>query len=531
MIIKNPYNFIAKHYRLINILILLPMVYLMLKFRDISGFFKAFVRDGYRTVETNFADTYVTTLTFAALAFMIAYNVFFYITFITKKKNGLFYAIGAIVYIVLLLLALLFHGTMMGITKVDATFANFVRDMGNLSVIPQYALILVTVVQILGFNIKTLRFEKKAALEVDEDEEEIEIQIGSDSTSAKRNLVHFSREIKYYILENKFVFSVLGVIAGIGILIGLFIHFRVNNKVYNFNQEVTADTFKIALKESYITNIDYRGSVIAKDKYFLVVKMGLVNTNYETTIDRSVFRIEFGDTTLFPTYDRSPRFIDVGKPYIGQTIGYKEEDDYVFVYELEPNQVKGSYKLVILNTLKEEDGKLKKTYKTIPVKPKNITKEKDLGAVDLGKEVKLKETTLGDSTFAIKKFEVVEYYVYNKKVCNEYDECVSHKENIVPRPGSVIMVIEDEIKYDEKSSYYKNSNKDFYGDFASLIITPQPIAGRNRPDYKTPMREITPSDLKGQLKLYEVSIDALNALKIDMLIKIRNISFKVHLKA
>ena len=529
MIIKNPYNFIAKHYRLINIIILIPMIYLMLKFRDISGFFKDFVRDGYRTVETNFADTYVTTLTFVALAFMVAYNTFFYITFVTKKKNGLFYAIGAIVYIILILLALLFHGTMMGITKVDATFANFVRDMGNLSVFPQYALILITVVKVLGFNIKTLRFEKKAALEIDEDEEEIEIQIGSDTNSAKRSLVHFIREIKYYVLENKFVFSVIGVVIAFGALIGLFIHIK-NNKTFTFNQEVTVDSFNIALKESYITNIDYRGNVIAKDTYFLVVKLGLYNTRGDTTIDNSVFRITFGDTTLYPTYDRSPRFVDIGKPYVGQVIKYQEQDDYVFVYELTPKQVKGTYKLTILNSLKSEDGELKKTYKNINVKPKNITKEHNLGDINIGKEVKLKDTTLGNTLFAIKSFEIKEYYVYNKEECDEY-ECKSHKENVVPSPGSVIMVIEDVIQYDEKSSYYKNTYQDFYGDFASLIITPAEIRGTERPAFKSSMKEITPKDLKGKVKLYEVSVDALNAKKIDMLVSIRNYSFTVHLKS
>ena len=527
MIIKNPYNFIAKHYRLINMFMLLPMVYLMLKFRDISGFFKDFVRDGYRTLETNFADTYVTTLTFVALAFMIVYNAFFYIVFVTKKKNGLFYAIGAIVYIVLLLLALLFHGTMMGITNLDATFANFVRDMGNLSVFPQYALIIVTVVKILGFNIKTLRFEKKAALEIDDDEEEIEIQIGADGTSAKRSAVHLIRELKYYILENKFVFSVIGVVIGFGALIGVFIHIK-NNKAYTYNQEVSVDTFKIALKDSYITNIDYRGNVIAKDTYFLVVKLGLVNTNYDTVIDKSVFRIKVGDTTLFPTYDRSPRFVDIGKPYLGQVIKYQEEDDYIFVYELTPKQVKGTYKLTILNSLKEEDGKLKKNYKTINVKPKNITKEKDLGTVEIGKEIKLKDTTLGETTYTLKSFDIEEYYTYNEEVCDEYG-CPAHKETIVPRPGTVLMVIEDEIKYDERSSYYKNTYKDFYGDFAKLVVTPQAIRGKERPDFASPMRDVTPKYLQGKVKIYEVSIDALNAKKIIMLLKIRNVTIKIHL--
>jgi len=338
-----------------------------------------FVRNGYSTIETNFADTYVTSLTFGVLVFMLIFNGFFYIMFVSKKKNGLFYAISAIVYIALIILALLFHGSMSGIKNIDATFANFVRDMANISVLPQYALIISTIVKASGFNIKTLRFEKRAALSVDEDDEEIEIKIGSDKNTTKRNVVHLIRELKYYILENKLVFSILGGAAGIAIIIGLYINFRVNNRVYTFNQEVSSDTFDIALKDSYITDVDYRGNVIAEGKYYLVIKLGLYNKFGDTTIDKSVFRIEFDKTSMFPTYDRSSRFVDIGKPYEGQMVKYQQQDDYVFVYELKPNEVKGTYKLKILNKSTVTNEGLKTSYKVINVKPKNITKEaKDL---------------------------------------------------------------------------------------------------------------------------------------------------------
>lgn len=528
MIIKNPYNFIAKHYRLITLLTLVPMVYLMLKYRDIAQFFREFIKNGYNTIETNFADTYVTTLTFGALALMVLYNAAMYITLVSKKKGGLFYAIGAITYIVEIVLALLFHGSMSGIKDLDATFVNFVRDMANISVLPQYALIVTTLVIGLGFNIKTLRFEKKSVLSINEDEEEIEIKIGSDGNSAKRNAVHLIRELKYYVLENKLVFSVIGVVVGIGLLISLFINFRVNNRVYTFNQEVSTNTFNIALKDSYITNVDYRGNVIAKDTYFLAIKIGLENNSLEdTTIDKSVFRITNGKNTYFPTYDRSSRFIDIGKPYEGQIIRYKESGDYVFVYQLNKNQVKSSYKLKILNTLKQENGELKSSYKTINVKPRNITKEINLGDVKVGKAIKLSDTTLGDTTFNIKSFSIEETYSYVEKKCDEYT-CTELKQNIVPSIGHVLMIIEDEIKYDEKSSYYKNSDKDFYGDFISLIIEPAKIADQERNTFISPMKNVTPKNVTG-VKVYEVSMDALNAKKIDMLLKIRNNKATLHL--
>ncbi len=39
MIIRNPYGFIAKHYKIINILLIIPIIYLTLKFGDVATFF------------------------------------------------------------------------------------------------------------------------------------------------------------------------------------------------------------------------------------------------------------------------------------------------------------------------------------------------------------------------------------------------------------------------------------------------------------------------------------------------------------
>ena len=529
MIIKNPYNIIAKHFRIINAFVLLPMVYLLYKFKDISGFFRDYVRSGYKTIETNFADTYVTTLMFVALVFMVAFYGILYGIFLAKKKKGTIFGIGAIIYMVMIALALLFHGTMSGITNIEATFANFVRDMANLSVFPQIFMILVALTNASGFNIKTLRFEKKSALAINEDDEEIEIKIGSEGNSAKKTIVHLIRELKYYILENKFVFSVLGGIVLIAIVITLYINIRVNNRVYTFNQEVSADTFNIALKDSFISDVDYKGNVIAKDVYFLVVKIGLVNKSYDTTIDKSVFRITFGDTTLFPTYDRSSRFIDIGKPYEGQIVKYNEENDYVFVYELKKNQIKSSYKMKILNTLKQQDGNLKATYKIINIRPRNITKTVDLGKSKLGKEIKLKDTTLGDTRLTIKNYQVTDIYTYETEKCDEYD-CKKYKQSISATPGKSLMIIEDDIKYDEKSSYYRNSYKDFYGDFVNLIVKPPKSAGgEDRQAYKTTMKNVTPKDLTDK-KIYEVTFEAINAEKLSMQIQIRNSFITVELK-
>ena len=115
----------------------------------------------------------------------------------------------------------------------------------------------------IGFNIKTMRIEHNLDLHVeDEDEEEIELKVNSDSYETKRRIVHILRELKYYILENKFVFACFGVLALILTGIAIYMQVEVYNKNYKLYQAFVLNDFNVSVKESYLTNVDYNGSII-----------------------------------------------------------------------------------------------------------------------------------------------------------------------------------------------------------------------------------------------------------------------------
>ena len=79
-----------------------------------------------------------------------------------------------------------------------------------------------------------MRFDGTLDLHVsEEDSEEIDVKINSDGYTVKRNIVHILRELKYYILENKFVFACFGVVVVLLIGIALYMNFEVYNKKYN----------------------------------------------------------------------------------------------------------------------------------------------------------------------------------------------------------------------------------------------------------------------------------------------------------
>lgn len=533
MVIRNPYGFIVKHFRLINFLLLIPMIYLLLNFGDISNFFKDYVANGYVTKETSITSNYIAPLTSISIIVMMFSNLFIYIILATKKKTSLYNLVCSVYYIVLLIGLMLFTASMNSIETytMDATFANFVRDTASMCVLPSYVLIIWGASKAIGFNFKTFRLDNHSDLKINEEEEEIELKIGSDENSFKRNFIHFIREMKYYILENKFVFTCIAVILTLIVGYTSYNYYKTYHQSFTINQSFNLENFTLSIKESYITNRDYRGLLLSEDKYYLAIKIGIHNQGSPTAIDKSNFRIYIGDDIIYPSYDKSSRFIDIGKTYKGEILNTNESDDYVFVYQLNEKQVKGTYEMRILSGLTQKNEDLLTKYKKISIKPQNILKKETLQDISIKKQADLSKTTLGDTTFTLKKLNVVTTYPYTYESCDAKNNCVKVNDVILPTGGNVLVIIEDKLSLDDTSSYYKNSDKDFYADFITLQYTyTLKIGGDTGPRTKTTnLKNVTPKFLKDQ-SVYEVPSTLLQAEKINMILKIRNKELKIKVK-
>ena len=77
MIIKNPYRIISKYYKYICLLMLVPILYLTLKYGDIAGFYRDYVAANYTTVETIITDKYITGLCLITILLLFLVNLYF----------------------------------------------------------------------------------------------------------------------------------------------------------------------------------------------------------------------------------------------------------------------------------------------------------------------------------------------------------------------------------------------------------------------------------------------------------------------
>ena len=530
MIIKKPYGFLIKYFKIIHFLLLVPTLFLLLNFSDVARFFSEYVAQDYRTFEQGVATSYITPITYIALVVLILINAIIFLLMKSKKKSTIVYLFGTLYYVVLLILAIVFSSILGGVgtSTFDPSLVDFVKDIAYFIPYPSYVLLVAYAMKAIGFNIKTMRIEHNLDLHVeDEDEEEIELKVNSDSYETKRRIVHILRELKYYILENKFVFACFGVLALILTGIAIYMQVEVYNKNYKLYQAFVLNDFNVSVKESYLTNVDYNGNIIKSGKYYVAVKIAIENiSGNDLKISNSSFKLYVNKKSIFPSYERSSRFIDIGKPYEGTLIDSGKAADYVFVYELDKDQLKTQYQIKILNDLTVEDGDLKTKYKIINIRPTNLIQNEKIGESKYGKEILLKDTFLGNTVLKINKVKFQDNYVYQAKSC-QGKECQNGKYTIIASAGTTLMIIEDELKWDQESAYYKNGKVNFYEDFTILNYKYKTYTHEG--EYTSKLKDVTPKLLK-DAKVYEVSNMLTTATKIDLKIKVRNKSYIVNLK-
>jgi hypothetical protein len=531
MIIKKPYGFLIKHFKIIHLLLLIPTFFLLLNFNDVAKFFADYVSQGYKTFEQGVATNYITAITYIALVVMILINATIMFLMKSKKKPSFIYLFAVLYYVLLIILAIVFGSILSGVgtSQFDHTLVDFVKDLAYFVPYPSYILIIAYVMKAIGFNIKTMRIEHNLDLHVEEeDEEEVELKINSDSYATKRRIVHILRELKYYVLENKLVFTCLSVLALIGIGVAIYLQIEVYNKNYRLYESFVLQDFNVSVKESYLTNVDYQGNKIESGKYYVALKVAIQNiSGRDLTISKSSFRLYVGDKYIFPSYERSRRFIDIGKPYEGTLIAPDQAADYVFVYELNKNQLKTQYQIKILNDLTVDSGNLKSKYKIINIRPTNIIQKEKLGESKIGKEIILKDTFLGNTVVNIKKIKFADNYVYQGQTCTGNNTCQSGNYTIIASPGKTLMIIEDEIKWDKETSYYKFKKANLYEDFGVLDYKYKSYLYDG--EYSSDLIDVTPKICK-DARVYEVSNMLTTATKIDLNIKIRNKTYTVNIK-
>ncbi len=481
MVLRKPYGFLIKHFKKIHLAILFLLCFLIYKTKGFLDFLNLYIDNGYTTNQTSFASTYFNLGIFLIFAITIASLVAICFLMLSKKKNSKYYIISIVFYSALLILFFFGYNLLVDLeyTTKEASVIRVYHDIFNIAYYPQFIFIIFTLLRGIGFDIKSFNFNKD--LEdldlLDEDNEEVEVNIDLSGYKAKRNTRRSLREFRYYVLENRFVFTCLAILAGIVAIVSLILNFQVYNKRYKLQEQFVLNNFNISYKDSILTNRDYQGNIITEGKYYLATVVHIKNlTSNATKFDTSALKLVIGNEVIYPVLDRGDRFADIGVPYKAENILGETEKDYVFVYELTEEQIKKEYQIKILSSVELGKKELIPRYKIIKLEPRVYDKVKTQDSNELNEVLNFQQTNLLDTTYQVKDYLISNKYEYSYDYCY-LGTCYPSKNILILDQreyyNQTLLVLKDELNLDPDAFYTtdRTTTHNFYIDFVKVKYT------------------------------------------------------------
>lgn len=532
MILKKPYAFLIKHFRMIHLGLAIPIIYLLIKTNHIVNFFKDYINANYFTSISNIAGTYINYFMYFAVLLILIISIFVYFLMRKKEKSTKFYFCVIIFYVILLIIIGITHSILSGmeIQAMEATTARAYRDLSYLFYLPQFFFAAFAIFRGVGFDLKKFNFELDIKeLEItDIDSEEFELTIGIEDYKIKRNIRRFIRELKYYVKENRFIFTILCSIFVIIIGTLIYLNIGVYNKTYKQNQALSHSNLNIRVTGSMITNRDYGGRIFKDNKYYLVLQLKIENKGKESkTFDYNNFFIALNSRRAYPTLDRASYFLDFGEAIRQDTeLAPGVTNTYVLAYELQENEISDKYNLRVLETISYKIGEIGPEYKKVTLKPYDAINIEQKKSMNLGKIVTFEESNVGYSSLQIKEFLIRDSYSYDYSYCYSTNNCRQLTENITKNSsGYKLLILNGITEIDESTIYYKSARTKrlFPEHFFSIQYTDANASHIISIENKTPS---TYTD--GYI--LQVSSEIELAQKIDLLITIRNKRYIINLK-
>lgn len=535
MILRKPYAFLIKRFKLIHLIISVLMGYLLYKSYNIVQFLSDSILNNYSAIVTGqVAGLYINYFMYGAIILILLLLVGIYYLLNHKDKPRKFYMASIVYYIILFIVFTVYYSFINEFTNetIATTALRAYRDISIIVTLPQIFFVIYTFVTFTGFNIKKFDFEKDLKeLEISEDDnEEFEFTIGFKGYKTERKIRRTIREFGYYVKENSFVISVIGLILVVVIGTSIFINREVYNKEFNANDSVLHNSFGIIVEDSIITNLSYNGEVFSGDKYYVAIKLKLRNNDIENKIlDSSNFRLVYGDKQIKPNLEKSLFFKDFATPYFGDKISKGVDKEIGLVYEVNKKDINKKFRLKIYRGVATKPGEIVAKYNEIKLKPVLINETSLSNMVGMQEKLEFVYSNVGKSSFQIDSFQFGKSYQYSyekceKENCRMLDDIVSVDYTILG-DYRMLLILDYKAEIDKDTAYFENNTsiKDFVNNFMKTKYTIKENTYYSKIIYQTP------KNLKDKLVL-QVKTNVNEADSIDVVFTIRNKEYIINLK-
>ena len=343
MILRRPYAFLIKHFRLIHLLLFVLFSYITYKANNVLTFFKEYIT--YNGNMEIVASDYISYSIFVSVMLIITISIIIFFLMKYKKKPKLFYIITVIVsFVATILIVYLYNNIRVLETSImDAKNIRLLRDISRFNFYLLFITCIPILIRGLGFDIKKFNFTNDLHdLKLsEEDSGEVEVNVDLSSDGIKRTGRKTLRELKYYYLENKLIINIiLSVVAFILIMMFPFNKFVINRDL-NEGEILGTNYFNIKVNEAYISNRNR----ISKNNNYVILKIEVKGKINKYTLDLDEFVLEGKNNKYIPSLKYYNYFSDLGVGYKNTVLSTEEYKEYLLIYNIQSEDSESNFKL------------------------------------------------------------------------------------------------------------------------------------------------------------------------------------------
>ena len=477
MILKRPYAFLVRHFRIIHALLLFSSIYLMTRTWNFVGFFSSYIKNGQQvTGVDNLSEQYVNSLmNVLPLLIIFICGIVIYLLHYKKKPLMLYIYIG-IIYATLFLLYRYLDSFLYSMTfeTPSIRFVNILRDVCRVFTIIQIPVIAFAFVRALGFDVKKFDF-KKDLLDLgveDVDNEEYEFEFNFDGEEAKAGLKKRIRLFKYFYKENKFLFIGIRIVVIVLLVLFAYKFFSSIEKIYAEGVYVDVGNYDAKVIESYKTNKDASGNLI-NNKYFYLVTLIEYKNKTNGIVTPGVLYLGYGDNGLAQnTLDMNNKLNEFGVNYYKQNINPYETRRFVFIFEIPIEYYNDTLILRHLKNVSFKDNELNYEYRKVKLKPKEFSdKATAVDTKDIKEEITLSGSTYGNTKVRVDEIKLSDNFLYNIKKCKN-NSCETFTNNLTASKNEsfdlTLMRMKLNIDFDYETLGRNYTNDKFIQEFGSI---------------------------------------------------------------
>lgn len=506
MILRKPYAFLMKHFRKINLVLLLLAIFIFISTLTLQGYASSYVK-----ADTSVVDLIVSLLSplyfFVLILILLITFILFYLLR-RKDKPVKTYIFIFIEYIAMFILGIYLHGYFADflIHGYDLAMARATQGIIRVFMIPQYVVLLLLVIRTIGIDLKSFGFKHdQEFLTNEEDREEVEVEVEFDPDKFKREVRKHFRNISYFVKEHKVQVGI--VLSAVLLIISFFTyrHFYVINRVYKMRDEVSSNSYTFSVQNSYITTKDYRGDIVNKGKSYVILDLDITNeVSAVRGFDIQKFILYVDDDYYVPTVNYNQSFSDLGNVYKGVNMLPNESVNYFLIYEINTPKENSSF------LLKYQDVSNKSRLLRVKLQIKDISNTVLKEVKNMPNEMSIPVNEKDTLDFSIKSFEIGFGFTYSYERCLVND-CPVYTSYTNPGAGRRILYM----RVNPLSGTTQNLIHNFvkYGKMRYVI---------NGTTYSEKLVNHINYLYKGNYLYIDVSDKILDATSIEMVFTIRN---------